>query len=104
MAGHTYSPEEITAQGEAIYREQIRSLVETTERGKFVIIDIETGDYEIDTKDATATLKLLERRPDAVTYAVRIGYRAAYRIGGRRLWDDGGVLIEDRQRSGRSSP
>lgn len=104
MAGHTYSPEEITAQGEAIYREQIRSVVETTERGKFVIIDIETGDYEIDTKDATATLKLLERRPDAVTYAVRIGYRAAYRIGGRRLWDDGGVLIEDRQRSGRSSP
>lgn len=85
MAGHTYSPEEITAQGEAIYREQIRSLVETTERGKFVIIDIETGDYEIDTKDATATLKLLERRPDAVTYAVRVGYRAAYRIGGRRL-------------------
>ena len=85
MAGHTYSPEEITAQGEAIYREQIRSGVETTERGKFVIIDIETGDYEIDTKDATATLKLLERRPDAVTYAVRVGYRAAYRIGGRRL-------------------
>ena len=85
MAGHTYSPEEITAQGEAIYREQIRSVVETTERGKFVIIDIETGDYEIDTKDATATLKLLERRPDAVTYAVRVGYRAAYRIGGRRL-------------------
>lgn len=85
MAGHTYSPEEITAQGEAIYREQIRSVVETTEKGKFVIIDIETGDYEIDTKDATATLKLLERRPDAVTYAVRVGYRAAYRIGGRRL-------------------
>lgn len=104
MAGHTYSPEEITAQGEAIYREQIRSVVETTEKGKFVIIDIETGDYEIDTKDATATLKLLERRPDAVTYAVRVGYRAAYRIGGRRLWDDGGVIIEDRQRSGRSSP
>ena len=85
MADRTYSPEEIAARGEAIYREQIRSLVETTEKGKFVIIDIETGDYEIDTKDVTATLKLLERRPDAVTYAVRIGYRTAYRIGGRRL-------------------
>ena len=85
MVGHTYSPEEITARGEAIYREQIRSLVETTEKGKFAIIDIETGDYEIDTKDATATLKLLERRPDAITYAVRIGYRTAYRIGSRRL-------------------
>lgn len=104
MADHTYSSEEITAQGEAIYREQIRSLVETTEKGKFAIIDIETGDYEIDTRDATATLRLLERRPGAVTYAVRIGYRTAYRIGGRRLWDDGGIIIEDRRWSGRSSP
>lgn len=85
MASHTYSPEEITTRGEAIYREQIRSLVEATEKGKFAIIDIETGDYEIDTRDATATLKLLERRPNAITYAVRIGYSAAYRIGGRRL-------------------
>lgn len=85
MANHTYSSEEITTCGEAIYRERIRSLVEATEKGKFAIIDIETGDYEIDTRDATATLKLLERRPDAITYAVRIGYRAAYRIGGRRL-------------------
>ncbi len=81
MAGHAYSPEEITARGEAIYREQIRSLVETTEKGKFVIIDIETGDYELDSRDVTATLKLLERRPDAV----RVGYRIAYRIGGRHL-------------------
>ena len=85
MANHTYSSEEITARGEAIYRERIRNLVEATEKGKFAIIDIETGDYEIDTRDATATLKLLERRPDAITYAVRIGYRAAYRIGRRCL-------------------
>ena len=35
MAGHTFSPEEITARREAIYREQIRSLVETTEKGKW---------------------------------------------------------------------
>ena len=81
MVGYTYNSKEITARGEAIYREQIRNLVETTEKGKFVVIDIETGDYEIGTKDVTATLKLLERRP----YAVRVGYRAAYRIGGRRL-------------------
>ena len=85
MVGYTYNSKEITARGEAIYREQIRNLVETTEKGKFVVIDIETGDYEIGTKDVTATLKLLERRPDAVTYAVRVGYRAAYHIGGRRL-------------------
>ncbi len=47
MVGYTYNSKEITARGEAIYREQIRNLVETTEKRKFVVIDIETGDYEV---------------------------------------------------------
>ena len=78
MAGHTYSPEEITARGEAIYRERIRSLVETKEKGKFVIIDIETGDYEI-ARDVTATLKLLERRPLLLCGAHRLSHSLPYR-------------------------
>jgi hypothetical protein len=81
----TYGPGEIAAQGEAIYREQIQSKVEPTEKGKFVVIDVETGDYEIDAGDAAATRRLLERRPSAVTYGVRVGHRAAYsHVGGFR--------------------
>ena len=82
MTTRTYSPKEACARGEAIYREKIRRLVEPQEHGKFVVIDIETGDYEIDTEDITATLRLLEIHPDAVTYAVRVGFRAAYSTGG----------------------
>ena len=78
MAGAAYGSGEITALGEAIYKERIRSQVESAEKGKFVVIDVETGDYEIDSDDASATRRLLKRRPDAVTYGVRIGYRAAY--------------------------
>ena len=82
MTSLTYNPGEITARGEAIYRQKIRRLVEPQEHGKFVVIDIETGDYEIDTEDIAATLRLLETHPDAVTHAVRVGYRAAYSLGG----------------------
>ena len=82
-ADRTYGPGEISAQGEAIYREQIQSKVLPTEKGKFVVIDVETGDYEIDTGDAAATRRLLERRPSAVTYGVRVGHRAAYSGGFR---------------------
>ena len=48
MASQTYRRGEVSALGEAIYREKIRSRVEPQERGKFVVIDIETGDYELD--------------------------------------------------------
>ena len=83
MAGAVYESGEITALGEAIYKDKIRPLVESAEKGKFVVIDVETGDYEIDADDAAATRRLLKRRLDAVTYGVRVGYRAAYsHLGG----------------------
>ncbi len=78
-------PAEVSALGEAIYREKIRGLVEPHERGKFLVIDVETGDYELDANDATATKRLQRRRPEAVIYGLRVGYRAAYSFGGRGL-------------------
>ena len=85
MAGHTYWPGEVALRGEAIYRERIQQLVEPAKKGDFVVIDVETGDYEIDAGDAAATRKLLDRKPNAVTYGIRVGYRAAYsHVGGFR--------------------
>lgn len=77
------SPQEVVDRGEAIYQNQIRSQVEAGNKGKFVVIDIKTGDYEIDTEDVQASLRLLARRPDAVIYGLRIGHRAAYKLGNR---------------------
>ena len=72
--------------GEAIYHERVLSQVGPVDKGTFVVIDVETGDYELDARDATATRRLLSRRPTAVTYAVRVGHRAAYsHIGGFRI-------------------
>ena len=83
MSGTIYGPGEITTLGEAIYREQIQPRVGPVEKGKFVVEDVETGDYEVDSDNAAATRRLLKRRPDVVTYGVRVGYRAAYRhVGG----------------------
>ena len=86
MAGRAYKLGEIAARGEAIYREQVQSQLESVEKGTFVVIDVETGDYEIDAGDAAATRRLLNRRPTAVTYGVRVGHRAAYsHVGGFRM-------------------
>lgn len=77
-----YSAEEVARRGEAIYEQQIRPKVEGEHHGKFVVVDIETGAYEIDEDDLAATKRMLAKRPEAVLYGVRIGHPTAYRIGG----------------------
>ena len=77
-----YTAEEVAARGEALYEQRIRPHVEATHQGKFVVVDIETGDYEIDADDLAATKRALAKRSDAVLYGLRIGYPTAYRLGG----------------------
>ena len=72
--------EEIAARGEEIYEAEIRSKVEAQYKGQYLVLDIETGDYVIHPDDLIATKQALAKRPDAVSYGVRIGYPAAYRI------------------------
>ena len=89
MSREDYTKKEICDRGEEIYQEQIKPLVEPQEKGKFVVIDIESGDYEIDREHLAAIRRLRERRPDSVRYTGRIGFPSAYRsisirIGGRR--------------------
>ena len=75
---------EIGRRGQALYDQKIRPLVEQDHRGKFLILDVNTGDYEIDAEDLTASERLLARRPEALLFGVRIGHRAAYRLGGKK--------------------
>lgn len=74
---------EIDRRGEELYQERIRALVETPENlGREIVIDVETGDYEIDADGLSASLRLLARHPNAPLYGVRIGYNAVYTLGG----------------------
>ena len=73
--------EVIAARGEEIYQQQIRDKVDPKHKGKFLVLDIETGDYEIDAEDLVATDRLLAKHPNAIIYGVRVGFPAAYGIG-----------------------
>ncbi len=85
MPDAKYSREEVAERGEAIYEQKIRTKVESESAGKYLVLDIETGEYEIDQDDLVATKRMMAKRPDAVLYGLRIGYPAAYRClaGGR---------------------
>ena len=78
-----YTPEEVASKGDTIYRQRLQGIVEPEYNGSFLVVDIETGAYEIDTDDVLATKRLLTSYPDAVIYGLRIGFPTAYRVGGR---------------------
>lgn len=78
-----YTKDEFARRGQEIYEREIRPQLKPDAEGKFVAIDIETGSYEIDPDDYTATERLLARNPAAQIWLVRAGDRAAYRIGPR---------------------
>ena len=68
--------------GEALYQQRIRAQVEAQNKGQFLVVDIETGEYEIAPNDLTATKRLLAKLPNAIIYGLRIGFPTAYRLGG----------------------
>jgi hypothetical protein len=82
--GHPrYSKEEIVRRGEELYEQQIRGQIdEENNKGKALVIDIETGDYEIDEDGLEAAHRARAKHPDAALYAMRIGYPAYSKIGG----------------------
>ena len=78
-----YTAEEVARQGKDIYDRTLRHKIEATNKGKFLVIDVKSGDYEIAEEDIDASDRLLARRPDAVVFGLRIGYSAAYSLGAK---------------------
>jgi len=74
---------EIVRRGQAIDESQIRPRVERDHFGKYLVIDIEYGEYEIDADHLAASNRAAAKHPDAPLFATRIGYRAGGRIGAR---------------------
>ncbi len=78
-----YSKEEFARRGDAIYESAVRPTLSPEDNGKFVAIDIETGEYEIDTDELAAGDQLRARIPEAQIWIVRVGSRYVHRFGGR---------------------
>jgi hypothetical protein len=78
-----YSKDEFARRGDEAYESKVRPLIGAKDEGQFVAIDIETGAYEIDADELTASDRLLARLPDAQVWLRRIGSRYVRRFGPR---------------------
>ncbi|MDJ1181606.1 hypothetical protein [Roseofilum casamattae] len=77
------SSEEVAKRAYRIYESEIRQQVETAENiGKMVIINIETGDYEVDETGLRAAKNLQAKSPYARLFGICIGYNVAASFGG----------------------
>lgn len=74
------SKEEFAVRGDEAYDREVRPRVQDDDLGKYVVIDIETGDYEIDPDEIAAGDRLRARRPDAQVWLTRVGSRYARRF------------------------
>jgi hypothetical protein len=82
--GRRYEKDEFARRGDAIYERDIAPHLKPADKGKFVAIDIETGEYEVAADELAACDGLRVRVPDAQAWLVRVGYPYVYRFGGRR--------------------
>ena len=79
-----FKEEDAPAIGRAIYHEKIRPTLGPEHKGKIVVIDVKSGDYEIADGPLKGHLKavrkLCQRRPDAYTWDEWVDVPVTYRI------------------------
>ncbi len=78
-----YSKEEFARRGDEIYNRVVRPLLKKEDERKFVVIDIETEAFEIDSDELAASDRLLSRYPNAQVWVTQVGSRYARRFGPR---------------------
>lgn len=59
------SPEELARLGDEVFDRQVRPLLRPEDDGKFVAIDVASGEYEVDEDDYAAVIRLRARVPAA---------------------------------------
>ncbi len=84
---------DILAAGQRKYRSMVVWELTDDDKGKMVVIDVDSGDYEVDTVEAKARDRLFSRRPDACTWTAEFNGRPEFR-GGWRMTYPNGYTIE----------
>jgi hypothetical protein len=83
--GPRYSKEEFEKRGDAIYEEKVRPKIKKKDIGKFVAIDIETGEFAIASTGLKACDKLEAKVADPQTWLMRIGLKYICTFGGSSI-------------------
>ena len=77
---------DVSTHAHDIYEKVLRKRIETEDNiSKILLLDVETGNYEIADSNIVANKRLRANFPNTnpmALFAIRIGYNAVYAIGG----------------------
>jgi hypothetical protein len=79
------NPETIAQRGRAVYEQKLRALLEPAEIGRYLVLNIETEEYELGNDALTPSEAMRRRFPGTLFYAMRIGYPVMLQRGGSSL-------------------
>ncbi len=80
-----FTNEEIARRGEEIYASRLRGQLENEYTDQVVIIDVESGEYEIGHDSLAASKRALAKHPSTAIYGLRVGHSAVESFGGSSL-------------------
>jgi len=66
---------ELGQRARVIYERSIQSKLSPEDTGKYLVIDLDTGEYELDTDDLEAMMRAYHKKPVANRYTIRLGHR-----------------------------
>lgn len=72
----------MVAEAMRLYEQRLRSRLEPGHNGEFLIVNLDTGEYELGRDDLTVSQRARQRFGKARLVTLRVGRRAAYRLGG----------------------
>jgi hypothetical protein len=77
-----HTKEEAARLGTDLFERVIKPKLRPEDDGKFYVVDVDSGEFELDTDELAAYDRLLARVPEAYPFLGRAGWPAAHRIGG----------------------
>ena len=80
-----YSKKEFARRGAALVESKVRPHLTVADENKFVAIDIETGEYELDCNEMKAAQRLRKRLVDPQIWLVHVTLGYLHRFGGHGL-------------------
>ncbi|MBM4031232.1 MAG: hypothetical protein FJ291_05535 [Planctomycetes bacterium] len=81
MSTATMDHRELGRRGREYYDRFLREKLEPQHKGKFLALEVETGEYELGDTTLEALDRAEAKHPDSVFCILRVGYRTAGRIG-----------------------
>jgi hypothetical protein len=75
------TPKQVAQKGEQIYQEKLKPILEPKENGKFVTIEVNSGEYFLGDSLLEALQQARQKYPDRLFHTIKVGAEGVFKMG-----------------------